>query len=101
MIDRRFTSTICDAYDLGLAMSPLEPVRGGLLHAMYSLRTTNGRYAVKVLDQSIVKSRQAREEYVRSETVAATFAKAGVPAVFAIKGKGGRLCEIGEHTAMV
>jgi Ser/Thr protein kinase RdoA (MazF antagonist) len=101
MIDHRFVSKLCDAYDLGLAMSPLEPVTGGLLHTMFSLRTTNGRYAVKVLDKNVLQPRHARAEYARSEAVAAKFAEAGVPAVCAVKGKHGRLSDIGDRTAMV
>lgn len=82
-------------------MSPLEPVTGGLLHAMYRLRTTNGRFAVKVLDANIVKSRRVRAEYARSESVAAILASGGVPAVYAREGKQGRLAEIGGQTVMV
>lgn len=101
MIDHRFVSAICDTYGLGLAMSRLEPVKGGLMHAMYRIRTTNGSYAVKILDQSVTRTRDVRAEYRRSEAVAALFAAGGVPAVVALSGRQGRLTDIGVKTALV
>ena len=101
MLDHRFVSAICDTYGLGLAMSRAEPVTGGLLHAMDSIRTTSGRYAVKVLDKSVVRTVDVRAEYRRSEAVAAKFGANGVPAVFAMDGRQGKLSDIGVRTAMV
>jgi len=82
-------------------MSRLEPVTGGLLHSMYRIRTTTGSFAVKVLDKGVVRTSEVRAEYRRSEAVAAKFAAAGVPAVFAMDGRQGKLSDIGVRSAMV
>ena len=41
---------ICRQLELGTLTAPPGPLSGGFLHKMYSLFTTKGRYAVKLLN---------------------------------------------------
>ncbi|MFQ3544152.1 hypothetical protein Q7A53_08690 [Halobacillus rhizosphaerae] len=41
---------LCYEAQLGKAIGHPEPISGGLLHRMYAITTTEGKYAVKVLN---------------------------------------------------
>jgi len=61
---------LCMKTGLGnLLFEPL-PIQGGLLHKMYDVRTSTGRYAVKALNPEIMKRNGVYEQYVESEKIA-------------------------------
>lgn len=60
---------------LGLGNIIKEPVRvnGGLLHKMYHVTTTDGEYAIKVLNPEIMKRPDALSNMINSERIAKAF----------------------------
>lgn len=46
------------------------PILGGLLHRMYDVHTSDGRYAVKALNPEIMKRSGVYRQYVESEKIA-------------------------------
>lgn len=58
---------ICRQLELGTLTAPPGPLSGGFLHKMYSLFTTKGRYAVKLLNPYIMERETALENYCRAE----------------------------------
>ena len=63
---------LCYSLHLGDWVTKPVPVSGGLLHTMYAVETTKGKYAVKALNPSIMKRPDALDNYIRSERVART-----------------------------
>ncbi|CAN7548783.1 phosphotransferase [Rossellomorea sp. LjRoot5] len=61
---------LCRQTHLGEWITEPVKVSGGLLHTMYAVETTTGKYAVKALNPSIMKRPEALGNYVRSEQVA-------------------------------
>lgn len=61
---------LCFNADLGETVGPPEPITGGLLHKMYLLKTTKGKYAVKLLNSEIIKRPDAMANYINSEKIA-------------------------------
>ena len=61
--------TFCTVYGLGQLLTEPKPVNGGLMHAMYRVCTTQGEYAVKVLNADIMKRPTAYQNMVNSEVV--------------------------------
>ncbi|MDX8344634.1 phosphotransferase [Rossellomorea sp. YZS02] len=63
---------LCNSLHLGDWVTKPVPVSGGLLHTMYAVETTKGKYAVKALNPSIMMRPDALDNYIRSERVART-----------------------------
>lgn len=61
---------ICRHSDLGELINRPISISGGLLHRMYSVETTKGRYAVKLLNPSIMIRHTAMQNYINSEKIA-------------------------------
>ncbi len=47
---------LCDMLELGEIVGVPKAISGGLLHRMYSVETTQGKYAVKALNPQIMLS---------------------------------------------
>lgn len=56
------------------------PISGGLLHKMYSLETTKGKYAIKILNPQIMKRPEAMTNYINSERIA-NFVSQNLPVI--------------------
>ncbi|WP_306431116.1 aminoglycoside phosphotransferase family protein [Paenibacillus sp. XY044] len=91
---------LCHALKLGELRSAPVPVTGGLLHKMYAMQTTTGKYAVKVLNPQIMARSAARENYMASERIA-NYAVKIIPALPAKKFGGKSLQRLGEHFYLV
>lgn len=61
---------ICRHSDLGDLVSSPTSISGGLLHRMYAVETTTGKYAVKLLNPSIMIRHTAMKNYINSEKIA-------------------------------
>lgn len=87
---------------LGLGDMTKEPteIKGGLLHKMYRVTTSKGVYAVKVLNDEIMKRPFALRNTVNSEKIAAGF-KACVPVVAALELHGKQIHELDGSYYMV
>lgn len=79
-----------------------EPVRieGGLLHKMYRVSTSDGLFAVKVLNPEIMKRPGALSNTIRSEKVAKAF-DGLIPAVVSLEIEGKQVHKLGEEYYMV
>lgn len=79
-----------------------EPVRveGGLLHTMYRVSTSDGLFAVKVLNPQIMKRPDAFSNTVHSEKVAKAFGGL-IPAIVSLEIDGKQVHKLGEEHYMV
>ena len=59
----------CTVYGLGPLLAQPTPVTGGLMHAMYRVKTAQGEYAMKILNADIMKRPAAYQNMVNSEIV--------------------------------
>jgi Ser/Thr protein kinase RdoA (MazF antagonist) len=57
-----------------------EAISGGLLHRMYAIETTQGKYAVKVLNPQIMRRPTAMQNFINSERIA-NIAARNIPAL--------------------
>ncbi len=72
------TQAVCDAFHLGRAMRPLEPVPGGLSHRMWRLTSARGVFAIKQLNRDWGNP-DYTEWYERAFGVEMAAVDAGVP----------------------
>lgn len=78
---------LCNNLNLGQIVHGPEAISGGLLHRMYAIETTQGKYAVKALNPQIMLRPTAMQNYINSEQVA-NIASNIVPALPAKKFNG-------------
>ncbi|WP_377890515.1 aminoglycoside phosphotransferase family protein [Alkalihalobacillus sp. R86527] len=75
---------MCEACELGTVLSMPEPIHGGLLHRMYAVHTTTGKYAIKMLNNDIISRPSAMQNFINSERIA-TLVASRLPALPAIQ----------------
>lgn len=78
---------ICRHSGLGELMNSPTPISGGLLHRMYAVETTTGKYAVKLLNPNIMIRQTAMQNYINSEKISSLVSKE-IPALPAEKKDG-------------
>lgn len=66
---------------LGELIADAEPVSGGLMHRMYKVTTNSGIYAVKHLNEEIMKRPGVLENYARAERIEEMLEKSEIPMV--------------------
>ena len=76
---------LCTLLNLGTMLAPANKVEGGLLHKMWSVHTTTGRYAVKELSPTIMLNDVARNYYDITENIADKFFDCGIPTIKSIR----------------
>lgn len=74
----------CEEYNLGSLIS-ISQLTGGLMHKMFKVETTNGIYAIKILNPEVMKRDTAYNNFVVSETIANKAKRNGVPVSSALK----------------
>ena len=77
--DLEFLEKICWQYSLGRLDDQPFPLKGGFLHKMYSLSTSEGRYAVKLLNPYIMQRETAMENYRTAEKLEGMLEKTDIP----------------------
>lgn len=83
-MDLKLLEKICQQCHLGaLQCQPLK-LKGGFLHTMYSLFTTKGRYAVKLLNPYIMQRETAMGNYRMAEKLELMLEKKGIPIIPAL-----------------
>ncbi|OPA78634.1 aminoglycoside phosphotransferase [Paenibacillus selenitireducens] len=75
---------LCHVMRLGEIVGTPEVMSGGLLHRMYAIQTTKGKYAIKALNPQIMRRPTAMENYIKSEQISNIAAK-HIPALPAQK----------------
>lgn len=66
---------LCSTRNLGEVTKAPVRISGGLLHRMFAIETTTGKYAVKALNPQIMARPTALSNYIRAEKVAAIASK--------------------------
>lgn len=61
---------LCNILKLGKIVSVPNSIWGGLLHRMYAIETTQGKYAIKVLNPQIMLRPVAMHNFINSERIA-------------------------------
>jgi len=90
---------LCNGLGLGnLEIAP-NALSGALLHRMYAVQTTSGRYVVKALNPEIMARPTAMENFIRSELIAS--AANFVPALPAKTFNGASIQQVGEQFCLV
>ncbi|MDE6640061.1 MAG: phosphotransferase [Acetatifactor sp.] len=93
MEQREELEKIAAALGLGELLESPEKIHGGLLHKMYRVVTSQGTYAVKVLNSEIMKRPSALRNMICSEKIAANFSRE-IPAVVSLEIKGNQVQEL-------
>ncbi|MCR8656488.1 aminoglycoside phosphotransferase family protein [Paenibacillus endoradicis] len=60
---------LCNNLTLGEIIGVPEPISGGLLHRMFAIETTQGKYAIKALNPQIMLRPVAMQNYINSERI--------------------------------
>lgn len=84
---------LCTLLQLGEIIREPETISGGLLHRMYTIETTLGKYAVKALNPQIMLRPVAMQHFIHSERIVTMLAN-NIPALPAKKFRGTSLQEI-------
>lgn len=92
--------SLCKALQLGNLTEEPVTVSGGLLHRMFSVNTTQGKYAVKALNPQIMLRLTAFQHILRSERIA-NAANKSVPALSARRFNGNSLQELDDQFYLV
>lgn len=87
--------------NLGNSIINITKVTGGLSHRMYKVITEKGIYAVKELNQGIMKRKEAYSNFIFSEKVSNFANKNGIPSIHAIKLKENIIQKIEDDYFMV
>lgn len=91
---------LCTTLKLGKMVQEPKAISGGLLHRMYSLKTSNGKYAVKALNPQIMLRPMVLDNYILSERIVNIAAKT-ITAVPAIMNDGTAVVEIDKQYYLV
>lgn len=91
---------LCEELKLGELKEAPVSVTGGLLHQVYSLKTTVGRYAVKILNPEIMSRPTAMQNYITSERIANYAAKI-INALPAKKFGGESIQKVGDQSYLI
>ena len=71
--------TICHRLSLGSLLDAPRPLSGGYMHRMFALHTTQGRYAVKLLNPDVMARPTAMNNYRQAEAFEALLEERGLP----------------------
>ncbi|WDV47007.1 phosphotransferase [Clostridiaceae bacterium M8S5] len=70
--------TLCAVLELGEIIESPKAITGGLLHRMYEVNTTRGRYAIKALNPQIMLRPTAKRHTLNAERISAIALKNGL-----------------------
>ena len=91
---------LCAMMRIGELIDAPEAVSGGFLHRMYSITTSQGKYAIKALNPQIMQRPDAMQNFIRSERIAERAAN-HVPALPALQSDGVWMHEIDDQFYLV
>ncbi len=92
---------ICQAFELGTIIGDATSVNGGLIHKMWRINTSHGRFAIKELNAAIMQRPNIREHYCQTEIISAAIACQKIPAIPALLHQGTPLYDVDGMTVMV
>ncbi|MFC3746120.1 aminoglycoside phosphotransferase family protein [Paenibacillus sp. GCM10012306] len=73
--------TVCSNLQLGEIVNGPVALSGGLMHRMFEIVTTTGKYVIKALNPEIMRRPTAMQNYVSSEQIANAAAAVQIPAL--------------------
>ncbi len=82
---------ILEELKLGTLTAQPQRVTGGYMHKMYCLETTTGKYAVKLLNPSIMKRPDVFQNYQRAERLEQVLQENNIPIVPAMEMNGNKM----------
>ena len=85
---------ICLQLDLGEILVEPTQLKGGFMHKMYSLFTTKGKYAIKLLNPYVMKRDTVFENYRIAEELEAKLEQTDIPILPALTFNGKKMQEI-------
>lgn len=85
---------ICRKYHLGELTAPPVRLTGGFMHKMYSLFTTKGKYAVKMLNPYVMRRETAMSNFHEAETLEHMLEEKKIPILAALSFDGQKMLEI-------
>lgn len=91
---------LCTKLELGELISEPKALQGGLLHKMYEIQTTGGKYAIKALNPQIMLRATAMKNYINSELIATMVSKT-VPVAAAVVFHGKTIQTIEEQCYLI
>ncbi|MBP3962761.1 phosphotransferase [Paenibacillus lignilyticus] len=91
---------LCTQLQLGEMVGQPVVVTGGLLHRMYAIETTTGKYAVKALNPQVMLRPAAMSNMIHSEKIAAIAAN-NVPALPAKRYNDASVQQVDDHYFLV
>lgn len=97
-MEQKILEKICKEYNLGeLIQSPVR-LTGGFMHKMYSLFTTQGKYAVKLLNPFIMQRKDAMDNYRIAEEFETILEQTDIPILPALTFDGKKMqCMDGQY----
>ena len=97
-MEQKLLEKLCCEYNLGeLTQSPIR-LTGGFTHKMYSLFTTKGKYAVKLLNPFIMKRETAMSNYRTAEAFESALEQTDIPILPALTARGKKMqCMEGQY----
>ncbi len=85
---------ICQQFNLGEFTSEPKQLKGGFMHKMYSLFTTKGKFAIKLLNPYVMKRETVFENYRIAEELEAKLEQTDIPILPALTFNGKKMQEI-------
>ena len=85
---------ICLQLDLGEIIAEPTQLKGGFMHKMYSLFTTKGKYAIKLLNPHVMKRDTVFENYRIAEELEAKLEQTDIPILPALTFNGKKMQKI-------
>lgn len=92
--DLELLNKICRQWNLGMPEYEPLPLKGGLMHKMFSLFTSRGKYAVKLLNPYVMKRETARDNFRIAEELEFMLEKSHIPILPALFFDGRKMQEI-------
>ncbi len=91
---------LCDILQIGEIVGMPEAISGGLLHRMYAIETSQGKYAIKALNPQIMLRPAAMQNFINAEQIA-NIASNNIPALPAKRFNGTFIQEIDNQFYLV
>ena len=89
---------ICNYCELGLPVGKPKRISGGYMHKMYRIQTSNGDYAVKLLNPVIMQRKDVMKNYALAESLEAKCQLSDIPVVPALEFNGKKMqCIDNQH----
>lgn len=97
-MEQKLLENICREYNLGELSQEPTRLTGGFMHKMYSLFTTKGKYAIKLLNPYIMQREDAMDNFRAAEDLERRLEKTNIPILPALTLNGEKMqCIDGQY----